>query len=106
MPPEIRARNKRNLTWGLCLGFLPAVMVLLTVTIMTSGGHDISQKEAVPLVGLAFIFTLGCSIGSSFLLFRRFRKGVPLLGAVLLLLVNGCMAFFFGCCALLLSSTG
>ena len=56
---------------------------------------DISQKLAAPLVSLACIFTLGCCVGSSFLLFRRFRKGVPLLGVVLLLLINCCASGVF-----------
>jgi hypothetical protein len=104
LPPEIRAVNKRNLVWGLVLGFLPTVMVLLAVTYFSAGGKDVSQTEARPLIMTAFIFTLCCSVGSSFLLFRRFKKGAALAGVILLLLINGGMAFFFGCCAVIMSN--
>lgn len=100
-PPAVRAANT---TAGLFIGFFPAMMVIVLVTLGAAGVLDhVKQPGAQTLAVLACLVTLACAGTSSFILFRRYKKGVALAGAVLLLLINGCVAFFFGCSAMLLS---
>lgn len=82
---------------ALMLGFAPTVIVLLLVMISTTGaGNSLPNWKSLPIV-LCGICAF-CCFTSSFLLFQR-RTAMAIVGGLLLMLINGCIAFFFGCVA-------
>jgi hypothetical protein len=84
---------------ALLLGFTPAILVLLAITLAASGAtNHMSNEESRGLLWLASIVSVACCIVSSVMLFKR-KTGAAIAGAVLLLLLNGFLSFFFGCCA-------
>lgn len=102
LPPDIRKASRRALWWGLGAGFLPSVMSLTVFTAMSEGWLNVSSKDTIQSLSvIACFFAMACSVASCIILFKRFNKGVALAGGVLLLLVNACVAFFFGCAAIL-----
>ena len=105
LPPEIRATTPGSATKALFIGFFPAMMVIVLVSLGTTTGmlDKITQQGAQALAVLACLITVACAFTSSFMLFRRHKKGVALAAVVLLLLINAGVAFFFGCSALLLA---
>ena len=72
------------------LGFAPAAFLLAFRSGNSSG--DL-------LIG-ATLISIVCCFGSSFILFRR-GSGLAVVGGVLFLIVNGAIAFFLGCAAIL-----
>src|SRR5580765_1778167 len=100
-PLEVSKATKRALWLGLGIGFLPAIMVLGLISALSLGWIDFSGASgtatARTLASMACFFSTGCAAVSSILLFKRFKKGVALAGAVLLLIVNVCVVFFLGC---------
>lgn len=96
-PPPVP--HKSSPLPALLVGFLPAIFVLITITVGVSGISDhMSDSASHGLLWLASIASVGCCIVSSFLLFKR-KTGAAIAGAILLLLLNLFLAFFFGCCA-------
>ena len=77
-------------TVGLVAAFLPAVMLLGIITLKPN-----IKQEA--LMAPCFISVV-CCLASSIMLFSR-KTVLAILFALLLLLLNGFIAFFFGCLA-------
>lgn len=97
IPPPLPAL--RSPLPALLLGFTPAILVLLAITLAASGAtNHMSNEESRGLLWLASIVSVACCIVSSVMLFKR-KTGAAIAGAVLLLLLNGFLSFFFGCCA-------
>ena len=80
---------------ALFLGFTPAVIL---IALVGGAGRHVSGSEQTVLLWLACIASVACCFISSAMLFRR-GTGGAIAGAVLLMLLNGFIAFFFGCCA-------
>jgi hypothetical protein len=80
---------------ALFLGFTPAVILIALVGGM---GRNVSGSEQNVLLWLACLASVACCFISSVMLFRR-GTGGAIAGAVLLMLLNVFIAFFFGCCA-------
>ena len=103
LPPPLPA--PRSPLPALLLGFTPAILVLLTITLASSGAtNHMSNDESRGLLWLASIVSVACCIVSSVMLFKR-KTGAAIAGAVLLLLLNGFLSFFFGCCASLVGAS-
>lgn len=84
---------------ALLIGFFPALLVLITITVGASGaGQHLSNDSSRALLVLESIASVVCCITASVMLFRR-KTSAAIIGAVLLLLLNVFLAFFFGCCA-------
>lgn len=80
---------------ALFLGFTPAAIL---IALVGGVGHNVSGSDQIELLWLACIASVACCFISSAMLFRR-GTGGAIAGAVLLMLLNGFIAFFFGCCA-------
>jgi hypothetical protein len=80
---------------GLFVGFLPSVIL---ISLFGGSANHLSSSGENTFLWLAFAASLVCCLVSSALLFRR-GTGGAVTGAVLLLLLNGFIAFFLGCCA-------
>jgi hypothetical protein len=80
---------------ALCLGFVPAAILMALF-----GGLDrgLSGSAQNTFLWLACAASVVCCLVSSALLFRR-GTGGAIAGALLLMFLNGFIAFFFGCCA-------
>lgn len=101
LPPDVRVARGRALAWGLTLAFLPVIMVMLVTNGLAYAGVKDSETLDHWLELSACFFTVGCSVASACILFRRFNTGVILAVVVMLLLINGCIALFLGCAALM-----
>jgi hypothetical protein len=88
-------KTKGSPLLALLFGFAPAVVAM---TLMSGAGRNLSGPEQIAMLWAVCAFSLACCVISSGLLFRR-RTGAAIAGAVLLFLINGFIAFFFGCCA-------
>jgi hypothetical protein len=84
------AEPKKPPIIALVLAFLPAVMILALFTFKFQFPSDW-------LAAPCFISVVCCFV-SSFMLFAR-KTGLAILAGVLFLLLNGLIAFFFGCAA-------
>lgn len=105
-PPTLGAEQQpppvqRNLAPALVIGFLPAAMVLAGIAI--ASGMRLGPETVKALLLLACIVSIFCCFTSSIMLFRR-HTGRALAGGILLMLLNGFIAFFFGCCVALSQS--
>ncbi len=90
---------------ALIIGFLPAIFVLLAITMGASGISDhMSNEESRALLWLASIASVACCIVSSVMLFKR-KTGAAVAGAIMFLLLNAFLSFFFGCCASLVGAS-
>jgi hypothetical protein len=79
---------------ALFLGFVPAALILVALQMGTL------QDPSSSLFAAGAVGTLICCFIASFLLFRH-RTGLAVAGGLLFLLLNGAIAFFLGCGALL-----
>jgi len=96
-PPPIPAKPKIGL--ALALGFAPAGMILLLITIAsTPFGQSFSNDATRASLILMCIASLFCCFAASVMLFRR-KTSQAIVGGVLLLLLNLFISFFFGCTA-------
>ena len=96
MPPD-KPSEKTLLI--LALAFTPAAIVIGTITLLVNGVlKNVPDSIALPLLWLACLAAIVCCFVPSFLLFRR-RTGLAIVGGLLILLINGFIALFFGCCA-------
>jgi len=84
--------NDNSALWwaAVILGFAPAALLLVLRSGNSSG--DL-------LIG-ATLISIICCFGSSFILFRR-GSGLAVVGGVLFLILNGAIALFLGCSAIL-----
>jgi len=95
-PPSNDPRNsqteekKKSPGFALILAFIPAAALLALLTFKP----NIRQGG---LMG-ACILSAACCFVSSFMLLSR-RTGLAILAGVILLILNGLIAFFFGCAA-------
>jgi hypothetical protein len=80
---------------ALFLGFTPAAMLIALVSGL---GRNVRGTEQNTLLWVACMASVGCCFISSGLLLRR-GTGAAIAGAILLMLLNTFIAFFFGCCA-------
>ena len=78
---------------ALVLGFAPAVLSLVLLTI--SGQNGPPAAVLWPIC----IFSLVCCFTSSFMLFRR-KTGWAIAAGMLFLFLNGAISLFIGCVAL------
>ena len=102
-PPA--ARDQTHPT-TLILAFTPAAMVLGTFALASIGPlNHFFNNPKVPAglwLVLACVVSVICCIVVSFRLFRR-GTAAAILGGILLLLLNGFIAFSFGCIVVLTS---
>jgi len=90
---------RRNLALALVLAFVPSALLLGAITV-AANGHA-TGADYVPLLWCLSIASAACCFFVSRTLFSRHTSGA-IVGGVLLLLLNGFIAFFFGCCATVL----
>lgn len=95
IPPTLPSPDepKSSPVLALCLGLLPSAMLMLLI----AGSRGKSPTGL--LVGICIASVICCFV-SSFLLFKR-RTGAAIAGGVLLMVLNGFIAFFCGCAAML-----
>jgi hypothetical protein len=86
---------KNSPLFALLLGFAPAVAVM---ALINGAGRNFSKHDQNAMLWAVCIFSIACCVISSGLLFRQ-GTGAAIAGGILLLLLNGFIAFFFGCCA-------
>jgi hypothetical protein len=91
-PPILAPPNPKGSSpaLALCLGFLPAVVALLSIGPRVGAGFLVFMTVASVI----------CCLVSSFLLFKR-GTIVGIIGGLLLLLLNGFVALCCGCAALM-----
>jgi len=83
----------------LILAFAPAAMLMALFVLGSSGMlKNVSDSTGRSLMWLGCIASVACCFISSALLFRR-GTASAILGGILLIFLNGFIAFFFGCCA-------
>src|SRR5450631_944139 len=80
---------------ALLLGFTPAAIL---IAIFSGFGRGLSGSAQNEMLWFGCVTSIACCFISSALLFRR-GTGGAIAGALLLMLLNGFIAFFFGCCA-------
>ena len=86
-------------TVNLLLAFAPAAMLLAFIALGSSGiVHDIHNTIILFLIWMACMVSATCCFVASSRLFRR-GTAAPIMGGILLVILNGFIAFFFGCCA-------
>lgn len=92
VPPPVQ----RNLWPAIGIAFLPSALFLIAfaVAFNTNLGKDTSNA----LLWLASAVSVVCCFTASIMLFKRSTAGT-ITGGILFLLLNGFIAFFFGCCA-------
>jgi hypothetical protein len=94
-PTEIK---KKSPALALILGFLPTPMALLLLPNLM--GHPAPHYLRGISIALC-LFSAFCCFASSFMLFAR-RTGLAIMAGILFLIVNGLIAFFSGCSALVI----
>ena len=87
---EPTTKDKKYRVTALFLAFLPSAM-LLGLTVLRPN----IQRN---MLMVACVLSVACCFVSSFMLFAR-RTGLAILAGVLFLILNGFIAFFFGCTA-------
>src|SRR5262245_1862451 len=93
--------GKKSPTLALMLAFAPTAMVLAVVGVsLVAARFKLNLPNFAALAVLLCVGSLLCCFASSFMLFRR-KTGLAVFGGILFLLLNGFIAFFFGCAALL-----
>ena len=86
--------KKRSPALALVIGFLPAL------TMMGLFAYAQTRNLSTTLLEAECVFSLVCCFAASFLLAMR-KTALAIITGILLLFVNGAIAFFFGCTALL-----
>jgi len=83
----------------LILAFAPAALLITLFALGSSGVlKNVSDSTGRSLMWLACVVSVACCFVSSAMLFRRGTVSA-IFGGILLILLNGFIAFFFGCCA-------
>lgn len=98
-PPPLRG-SARSPGLALVIGFLPSAIVLLCLT-LSSYFPSMSNDVTRALLIAACVGSLVCCLTASIMLFKR-KTGAAIAGGVVLLLLNGFIAFFCGCASLLI----
>jgi len=81
---------------ALLIGFAPSALAL---TLLPLGSVlQLSRSDSDSLLWMLCAVSIVCCFVASGMLFAR-RTGGAVLGGILFLLLNGFIAFFFGCCA-------
>jgi hypothetical protein len=88
--------SPRNLAPALVIGFLPSALLLGAIAVSSAG--KLSGSDADAMLWFCSIASVVCCFVASFMLFTRKTAGA-VAGGILLLALNGFIAFFFGCCA-------
>jgi len=86
---------------ALLIGFAPAALLMAAIavaTIAAATNTTVASRIAGVMLWLACFICVLCCYVSSRMLFGR-RTATAVVGAVLLLLLNGFIALFFGCTA-------
>ena len=97
--PGTAAPPRRSSTLALVIGFAPSVILLAGITVAaTAPLSNVSNDAADVLLWLGSGASVICCFTASILLFSR-KTGPAILWGIILLLLNGFIAFFFGCCA-------
>jgi Mg/Co/Ni transporter MgtE len=94
IPPEPQ-KPKRSPLIALLLGFTPAAIL---IAVFSGAGQKVPRADQNTVLWGACVISIICCFVSSSLLLRRRADGA-VAGAVLLMFLNGFIAFFFGCCA-------
>jgi hypothetical protein len=89
-PPNEPKNMKNSSALALCLAFVPAAMLLALIAVGGNPGPGMMMA--------ACIGSVACCFSSSFMLFAR-KTGLAIIVGVLFLILNGLIAFFFGCAA-------
>ena len=85
--------------FALFLAFAPSALLFLTFSSGLSRMFEgASRSTNLAFVWLACFVTVACCLCSSYLMFRR-GTAASIVGGLLLLLLNGFIAFFLGCSA-------
>jgi len=98
-PPPLPQPPPRRLALALILAFTPATIALLLI------GLKLPDKQLAIACLPAALVSIGCCVGSSFLLFRR-STTVTLVMGILLAMMNAFITLGLGCAALLGNLTG
>jgi len=93
-PPPLPKPPPNRLVLALILAFVPAMIVLLLVTL------QLPEKQLSVVCVPAALVSVGCCVASSFLLFRRSTTTTLVVG-VLLAVLNALITLGLGCAALL-----
>jgi hypothetical protein len=101
IPPEL-PRPKGSAAPALILGFLPSAFIITGIGIASTAPLD--NKTSIALLWAGSIASVICCFTASILLFTR-KTSTAIAGGVVLLLLNGIIAFFLGCCATIGSSS-
>jgi hypothetical protein len=94
-PPPL-APPRRSSTLALLIGFAPSVFLLAGFSIAATA--PLSNDASAVLLWLGSGASVICCFTASVLMFSR-KTGPAILWGIILLLLNGFIAFFFGCCA-------
>ena len=81
---------------ALWIGFAPSVLALTFLPL--AAAFHLPSAESDSLLWMLCAVSIVCCFAASGILFAR-RTGAAVLGGILFLLLNGFIAFFFGCCA-------
>jgi len=96
-PPQVNdsrhQSNNKSFVFGLLLAFAPAAMLLGLFTCATAYFWANWPWE---MVLVPCLVSVACCLVSSFMLFSR-RTGLAIAIAAVFLILNGLIAFFFGC---------
>jgi len=97
--PDRPAEPSETTPIMLILAFAPAAMLMATFILGANGMlKNVSDSASRSLLWSGCITSVACCFISSFLLFRR-GTASAFFGVILLMFLNGFIAFFFGCCA-------
>ncbi len=94
--PATPAPPRRSPTMALLIGFAPSVILLAGITIATTA--PLSNDASAVLLWLGSGVSVLCCFTASILIFSR-KTGAAIFWGLVLLLLNGFIAFFLGCCA-------
>ncbi len=95
---NVQDGRKPALMLALCIGFLPSVLMLGIFTLPPM--HGIGSDRSDSTLWSVSIVSVICCFTASAMLFSR-RTGGAFAGGVFFLLLNGFIAFFAGCSALM-----
>jgi hypothetical protein len=87
---------RRSSTLALLIGFAPSVFLLAGISIAATA--PLSNDASAVLLWLGSGASVICCFTASILMFSK-KTGPAILWGIILLFLNGFIAFFFGCCA-------
>jgi len=100
-PSQLIDEKRKSPALALIIGFAPTAFLLFIFFLSSNEFFNQTSKSFQGIVlGVACVVSIGCCFASSFLLFRR-KTGLAIFVGIIFLLLNGSIAFFSGCLAVL-----